>query len=346
MSPGWISLRIVPSIRVVENYRLHPNDRRRKKTPLLILTCPGDAFRVCSMIRPKALLIGNFDGVHRGHQQLIRLAVEAAKQFGGKAVALTFDPHPARILSPEHAPPLLTTLLRKRELLLAAGLDEVLVQQFTADFSTLSPEAFVQTTLAHLNIQTIFVGQDFRFGKDREGTHKTLTELGQHFGYTTEIVPSIRIEGEVVSSSRIRQALRTGDLKTAETLLGRPFDFDGQVVRGDRRGRTLGFATANLLTQTEALPKDGVYAVRVYLPIQNRKMPVAQGVMNIGTRPTFNAGRSIEVHLLDVDQDLYDQILRVECVTRLRDEQKFEKIEALRSQIARDIEQARSVFSH
>ncbi len=298
------------------------------------------------MIRPKALLIGNFDGVHRGHQQLIRLAVDAAKQLGGEAIALTFDPHPTRVLSPERTSPLLTTLTRKRELLLAAGLDEVLVQPFTADFSTLHPEAFIQTTLAHLNIRRIFVGQDFRFGKDREGTHETLTELGQRFGYNAVIVPSIQIEAEAVSSSRIRQALRAGDLKTAETLLGRPFDFDGQVVRGDGRGRTLGFPTANLLTQTEALPKDGVYAVRVYLPIQNRKMPVAQGVMNIGTRPTFNAGRSIEVHLLDVDQDLYDQILRVECVTWLRGEQKFENIEALRAQIGRDIEQARSVFSH
>jgi riboflavin kinase/FMN adenylyltransferase len=298
------------------------------------------------MIRPKALLIGNFDGVHRGHQQLIRLAIEAAKQFGGEAVALTFDPHPTRILSPEHAPPLLTTLARKRELLLEAGLDEVIVQPFTTDFSTLSPEAFIQTTLAHFNIRTIFVGQDFRFGKDREGTHETLTELGQRFKYRTEIVPSIQIEGEVVSSSRIRQALRGGDLKTAETLLGRPFGFDGQVIRGDGRGRTLGFATANLLTQTEALPKDGVYAVRVRLLQNNGGTTSAQGVMNIGTRPTFAAGRSIEVHLLDFNQDLYDQTLRVECVSRLRDEQKFENIEALRTQIGRDIEQARTIFKN
>ena len=298
------------------------------------------------MNRPKTLLIGNFDGVHRGHQYLIRLAVEAAKEFGGEAVALTFDPHPTRILSPERAPHLLTTQARKRELLLAASLDEVLVQPFTTDFSTLSPEAFIQTTLAHLNIQKIFVGQDFRFGKDREGTHETLTELGQRFGYIIEIVPPIQIEREIVSSSRIRQALRGGDLKTAETLLGRPFDFDGQVIRGDGRGRTLGFATANLITQTEALPQDGVYAVRVHLPDQNGEATIAQGVMNIGTRPTFAAGRSIEVHLLDFTQDLYDQTLRVECVTRLRDERTFENIEALRAQIGRDIEQARTLFKN
>jgi riboflavin kinase/FMN adenylyltransferase len=308
-------------------------------------------YRVARRGSGTAVAIGNFDGVHRGHREILRRALEGARSHKVDAVVLTFEPHPTRILAPERASPLLTGLDRKLELIAEARLDAphpmrvacTVVQMFDRKFSAQNPREFAREVLMGLRAREVYVGEDFHFGKDRAGNGKVLAELGREMGFEAIIVPPVVHGHASISSSRVRHALAEGDLEGAGELLGRRFDIDGLVVEGDRRGRLLGFPTANLRTAVEALPKDGVYAVwtRVLAGENERWM---RGVMNIGVRPTFAAGRSIEVHLLDVSRELYGATLRVECVARVRDEVRFEGIEALRAQIARDVERARALL--
>lgn len=286
---------------------------------------------------------GNHDGVHFGHRALLDAARAMATRDGSAVVALTFDPHPAAVLAPERAPALLTTIDRRRELLLAFGADRVEVVRFDRAFASLSPEAFVRSVLVEsLDTHGVVVGPDFHFGKARAGDTDALRELGREHGFEVQTVGPVTLEGAVVSSTRVRQAVRAGDVRGAARLLGRLHDVDGRVVRGDGRGRSIGVPTANLDCDPVLLPEDGVYAVAARML---GEPDVLLGVANLGVRPTFAAGRSVEVHLLDVDRDLYDARMRVAFVERLRGEQKFDGVEALKAQIARDAAEARKLLT-
>ncbi len=298
------------------------------------------------MPTPTCVLIGNFDGVHTGHQALLRVARSEAHTIQGETAVLTFDPHPTHVLSLDRTVPRLLTLERKRELLHHYGADRVVVQPFDIAFSQKTPREFVQEVIVPLHAQVLVVGADFRFGNKREGTVETLIELGKECGFRVQVIPLHALDNEIVSSSRIRQALAEGDLEYTTTALDRPFDFAGLVVTGDQRGRTIGFPTANLETQTEALPKRGAYAVRVTWREGEDAIHV-NGMMNIGTRPTIaqiHPTQTIEVHLFDINQDLYGKTLRVQCIERLRDEQRFENSEALNAQLSKDKEEAQRIL--
>jgi len=298
--------------------------------------------RLPRALRAPALAIGNFDGVHLGHQQLIARAREAAARQGGEAVALTFDPHPAAILAPERAPRLLTTTARKLELLAAAGADAAVVEPFDGEFAALSPRAFAAQVLAGgLGARHVVVGYDFRFGSGRAGSTDTLCELGGELGFSVDVVNPVSVAGVVASSSRIRALVEEGDLAGARALLGRHPEVDGEVVRGAGRGRGIGIPTANLAPDTEVLPPLGIYAVWVELAGERR--PAAASV---GTNPTFDdSGRlSLEVHVLDFDRDLYGQRMRVAFVEHLRGELRFPGAAELVEQIRRDIADTRRIL--
>lgn len=290
---------------------------------------------------PAAWTIGNFDGVHLGHRHIVeRLRSEAARS-GVPAWALTFDPHPVAVLRPDQPLSLLTSIERRLELLEALGLDGILVTPFDARLSRLAPDAFGASLLAGtLGARGVVVGSNFRFGARRVGDIGLLEQLGAIHGFAVDAVEPVTVDGEVVSSTRVRAALARGDVADAARLLGRPHDAGGLVVEGQRRGRTLGFPTANLAELDASLPRDGVYACRVWWDGARQH----RGVANLGVRPTVGAGRSVEVHVLDHDEDLYGRRIRVAFVARLRDERRFDGLEALQGQIARDVEQARAAL--
>jgi riboflavin kinase/FMN adenylyltransferase len=290
-----------------------------------------------------AVTIGNFDGVHRGHQALIQAAARRAGEQGGRTVVLTLDPHPARLLDPEGAPATLTTLDQKSELLGGLGVDVFVVLPFTAELARLSGEEFVGGVLVEaLGARSVVVGEDFRFGHRRRGDVSLLEELGGRHGFGVEALPPVLHEGLPVSSSRVRDVLARGQVEEARALLGRSFFIDGRVVEGERRGRTLGFPTANLATPNETLPLGGVYAARCRVP-RGRWVPA---VVNIGRRPTFGGnGVSVEAHLLDFEADLYGAELRIEFVGRLREERRFDGPEALVAQIGEDVSRARALVA-
>ena len=290
--------------------------------------------------RRPAVAVGNFDGVHRGHQALVAAAVALARASGGPAVVLTFDPHPARVLRASQAPAPLTTLAQKEELVEGLGIDRLVVVPFDAQLAALSPEAFAEQVLHQaLDARHVVVGDSFRFGRGRAGDARGLEMLGRGLGFDVEVVPALLSAGRPVSSSRVREALAQGDLAEARELLGRPYFVDGRVVRGDGRGRAIGVPTANLAPDEQVLPALGVYAARCR---------VAGGawhraVVNVGERPTFGGGPvTLEAHLLDFEGDLYDTRLRVALAARLRGEQRFASKEALVAQIRADIEAARA----
>lgn len=289
-----------------------------------------------------AVSIGNFDGVHRGHRALVK-AARAARPADGTAVALTFDPHPARLLTPDRAPLTLTTLEQKSELLADLGLDRLAVVPFTQAFSTKSPAEFARDVLARaLGARRVIVGENFRFGQDRSGGVAELEALGEALGFTVEAVPAVLHDDVPISSSRIREALARGAVDESWALLGHPYFIDGTVVEGEHRGRTLGFPTANLQPVNEALPRAGVYAARCRLVTGEWVVAVA----NLGRRPTFEGQRpSVEAHLIDFDGDLYDSRLRLEFQARLRDEERFAGAEALAEQIRKDVERARGLVA-
>ena len=285
---------------------------------------------------PCVVVPGNYDGVHRGHRALLRAAREAGTE-ALPVVALTFDPHPARVLAPAQAPAQLTTLTRRIELLNGCGADEVRVQRFDRAFASLEPERFARQLLRDgLKARLVVVGPDFRFGAGRAGTAEVLRGLGDRLGFSVLPVPSIRAHGLTVSSSAIRDAIARSDLALATRMLGRHHDVTGTVVEGNKRGRDLGFPTANVVPEPVLLPPDGVYAVLAQR-LSPGPGPVLPAVANLGLRPTFKAGRSLEVHLLDFDQDLYGCPLRVAFVEYLRAEQRFDGVQSLRAQIRKDV---------
>lgn len=286
---------------------------------------------------------GNHDGVHLGHRALLSAARAQADREGLDVVALTFDPHPTSVLAQDRAPALITTIRRRKELLLALGADRVEVVRFDRAFASLSPNEFVRRVLVEsLGARGVVVGPDFRFGKGRAGDAERLRELGAEHGFVVSTVAPVVLDGEVVSSTRIRALLEAGDVRKATRMLGRVHDVDGVVVPGDGRGRTIGVPTANIEHDDVLLPKDGVYAVVARV---HGETELLTGVANLGVRPTFAAGRSLEVHLFDIDRDLYRAQLRVGFVERLRGEQKFESIDALKAQIAQDASAARALLA-
>src|SRR5437763_1262380 len=262
------------------------------------------------------LTLGNFDGAHLGHQAIVRRAVARARESAGLAVALTFEPHPVAVLAPGRAPLMLQTLHDRLASLAGLGVDVTVIQRFTRAFAALDPEAFVRDfLLRHLELEHVVVGYNVNFGRDRAGTSETLRTLGARLGFQVEVVGPVKAvgDGEQVSSTRLRALLQAGDMSSARALLGRPYTLRGRVVAGDRRGRTLGFPTANLhLRAGLLLPPDGVYAVGVEVDGRMR-----EAVLNVGVRPTF-AGRqrTVEVHLLDFSGDLYRRWLVAEVGTR------------------------------
>ena len=301
--------------------------------------------------RRAVLTIGNFDGIHIGHRAILRTVTDRARALDGEAVVYTFDPHPRKVLQGDRAPGLLATTEQKLELLAAAQIDLVVLEPFTAEFARTSPEAFVRECVhARVSPREVYVGYDFHFGRDREGSMRTLIELGPRLGFAVTIIPEVTIGSRDVSSTRIRELLAGGAVEEAALLLGRPYAIRGRVAHGDERGRTLGFPTANLAPETELLPGHGVYAGRVQLldePEAGGAGP-ARGarfgaVTNVGRRPTFKADDPplAEAHLLDFAGDLYGRRIELAFESRLREERRFPGPDALREQIGRDVAEAR-----
>jgi riboflavin kinase/FMN adenylyltransferase len=293
------------------------------------------------------LTAGNFDGVHLGHQRIMNTVTSRARALGGTSLVYTFDPHPRRVLAPERAPKLLTTLEQKLELLEEQGVDAVVVEPFDRGFAQQGAERFVRDVLhARLRPVEVYVGYDFHYGRDREGSMRTLTELGPHLGFAVTIIPEVKLGDRDVNSTRVRELLETGEVGEAAALLGRAYCVRGTVARGDQRGRTIGFPTLNLAAENEILPCVGVYACRVrFLDAGAPARGVWLGaVANVGRRPTVKANDpvALEAHLFDFAADAYGRRIEVSFEAWLRGEQRFASLDALREQIARDSEAARA----
>lgn len=286
--------------------------------------------------------IGNFDGVHLGHQQVLLEAGRRARRGQSVSLAVTFEPHPLKFLQPENSPPLLTTLIQKVRLIEGLGIDFLLCAVFDEEMLRLSPRRFVQDVLLEkLKMQEIVEGNDFTFGTARAGTAETLCQLGQELGFRVTLCDHMRWEGEIVSSSRIRQRVLLGQVEEAVKLLGRPYAIEGKVVGGARRGKKLGFPTINLASENELLPRVGIYATLV-----NHRSKFYGGVTNVGYRPTFGErDLTVETFILDFSQDIYGEEISLYFVKQLRDEMKFSDPNALVHQMEQDVEEARRVLS-
>jgi riboflavin kinase/FMN adenylyltransferase len=288
------------------------------------------------------LTIGVFDGIHLGHQRLLTHLRDEARKKNWLSGVVTFKSHPKAVLSPENKLLWLSDMETRISLIRDLGIDVIVVLPFTSELARLTAQRFVQLLKEHLKMRGLIVGPDFALGRDREGDAEKLRLLGQEMGFSVEIIPPVLLDGQVVSSSAIRQALAQGDMRKAEKLFGRLFSLNGRVVSGERRGRALGFPTANLeLKPEQALPSDGVYATIAH--VGHELMP---SVTNIGVRPTFGgAKRLVETYLLDYEGELLGHRLTIDLVDRLRDEKRFDTVEELKSQMGRDVEQARQVLS-
>lgn len=295
-----------------------------------------------------AVALGTFDGVHRGHQRLLEATLAASRRLGGDAVVLTFEPHPVQVLAPQLAPPLITSQERRLELFAEAGIGACIVEPFTRELASLSAEEFGQTILVDvIGARHIVVGYDFTYGNKRAGNTETLRAFGAARGIEVEVIEPVTVDGTVVSSTRVRELVAAGQMAAARRLLGRDFEVDGTVVRGAGRGTTIGIPTANVRTHGSLLPRSGVYAV--WAQVLDADQPGAAaipGVANLGTVPTFVDGGALtlEVHLLGFSGDLYDRKLRVRFAEHLRDERRFDGIDALISQIHTDIDRAQNIL--
>jgi len=292
--------------------------------------------------RDTALTIGVFDGVHLGHKFLIGKLKEKAAENGLLSGVLTFHRHPRLVLSPESKITYLTSLEERIRLLEGQGVEHVVTLSFTPELSQLGAREFVSLLRRYLRMRVLVIGPDFALGQGREGGAPTLKALGEELGFLVEVVPPMVLQGEAVSSTAIRNALSRGDMMTVNELLGRRFTLAGLVSKGDERGKTLGFPTANLIPEPDqALPADGVYATRAFLSDE-----VHNSVTNIGIRPTFGRSqRLVEVHLFNFHRELYGQELKIELVERLRGETRFSSADELKAQITMDVEQARVLLA-
>lgn len=285
--------------------------------------------------------IGNFDGVHLGHQALFAKVIERARAIQGESVVYTFDPHPLKVLEPQRFFPLITTREEKEKVIEWSGMDVLIREHFTEAFARLSTEAFVGDVLCDkIKARELFIGPDYRFGKGRTGTTDMLKSLGDRCGIAVSVLGNVEVEGIEVRSTMIRNFILEGKVREAARFLGRAYTLQGKVIRGHAIGKKIGIPTANLAPEKELYPRGGIYAVKVLVDDH-----YAQGVLNIGTNPTFpGKGFSLEVHILDFDQEIYGSELELIFVEKLRDEEKFETPELLVVQIREDIEAARKVL--
>ena len=288
------------------------------------------------------LTLGNFDGVHLGHQAIFKKVVDRAKETGGTAIAFTFEPHPLKVLAPERSPLLLNTFHGKMKLFEAAGIQVVICADFTQEFAQQNPGDFARSVLVEkIGVKEVYVGYDYAFGRGREGSIESLKAIGDELGFSVKAVDAVQVGGVVVSSSLVRDMVSSGRLEEVYPYLGRHYAIEGNVVHGESRGQALGFPTANIHSVNELLPAYGVYAVRVLVGGHH-----LDGVASIGVRPTFGSGPvSLEVFLFGYNGNLYGKHLEVAFIKRLRGEQKFPDADALVRQMHRDVEQAKEILA-
>ncbi len=316
-------------------------------------------------LKKAVLTIGNFDGVHLGHQKIIKEVVSEAKKIKGQSVVMTFDPHPVRFFHPDKEFHLLTLCDEKAKIIEKLGVDILLCVRFNNELASLEPEEFIKAILVDkIGAKAVIIGRDYRFGKARKGDIKLLRKESKRYGFTVKVVNPVKIKGETISSTKIRNLILKGDVKKASAFLGRPYSIEGIVVKGTGRGASiLGFPTANILSGAELIPQDGVYAVKVRIEEFSKERAEARspkrrgfsevteeslfdGVMNIGKNPTFgNKERTLEVHILDFNGDIMHKTIKVYFIERLRKEKRFPSPEALRKAIKKDIEEAKEILS-
>lgn len=289
-----------------------------------------------------SVTLGNFDGIHVGHQALIRSAVDDAVHLGVRSAVLTFEPHPLQVLVPERAPKMLLTHKDKMQLLQSLGVDCVVIQQFDRSFAAIGAEQFVGKFLVErLRAKKVWVGKDLRFGKGRAGDIEKLRLWGDQLGFDVGVVEPVMVCGERVSSSRIRELIRAGEVAAVQPMLGRYYFVSGKVVSGHRRGRDLGFPTANIASRAEIVPRDGIYATLLQLG-EN----ILPSVTSIGFNPTFGAGpRTIESYILNFDREIYGESVKLSFVAKLRDEKSFASVDSLIEQIRLDVADAESALA-
>lgn len=289
------------------------------------------------------LTIGNFDGLHLGHQAIFRMVIERAKKKNGTSIIFTFEPHPLRVIAPERAPKLLTPFKDKVTLLKKFGIGVIICANFTSEFAHIKAEDFVKDILSKsIGVKEIFIGSNYKFGKGRKGSPELLKELGRECGFKVMIVDEIKINDVTISSSKIRALVAKGKVEEAAVLLGRHYSVEGVVIEGAKRGKSLlNIPTANIATFNELLPKDGVYAATVDLDGK-----IYGGAVNIGYHPTFKDKKfSFEVHILKFNEEILGKTLRLNFIKRIRDEMKFSKVEELASQMKKDIEDIGQILS-
>lgn len=294
--------------------------------------------------KPTVLTLGVFDGLHLGHQRIMQTVVERAKAVDAAATAITFDPHPRAVLYPESAPPLLQTLDQRLANFEVLGIDQAIVVAFDREFASQPAEDFLRDIVHdRLHAKEVYLGKGFAFGKDRGGNIDLLRKMSEELGFIADEVPEVTLRGQRISSSKIRGLLDLGRVNLVRRMLGRPYGVEGVIIRGNRRGHTIGFPTANLKPHNRVTPKFGVYATATLLDGVWRK-----SITNIGVRPTFETSvePSIETYIFDFDRDLYGDVLRVRFLHRIRDERKFNGIEELKTQIEKDIRRAQNYFRH
>ena len=293
--------------------------------------------------RPAIVTVGTFDGVHRGHWEVLQEICRRARATGGRSILVTFHPHPLRVVRPEHAPPLLTTLSEKREVLAESGLEYAVFIPFTRTLQMYPARRFVEEILlGRIGMNELVIGYDHGFGKDREGSVDTLREIGRELGFAVDVVEAFHVEGGPVASSRIRRLLAEGDAATAARLLGRPYLLEGVVVRGERKGRELGYPTANIEIgdPEKMLPKEGIYAA--YGWVEGERVPA---LLHLGPRPTFPGfAPTVELHLLDWDGDIYGEHVRVQVIARIRDVRPFASADALVEAMRADEREGRRIL--
>jgi riboflavin kinase/FMN adenylyltransferase len=297
-----------------------------------------------NILRPTVLTLGVFDGLHLGHQQIMKTVVERAREVGAHPTAITFDPHPRAVLHPESAPPLLQTLDQRLTNFDVLGIEQAIVIPFDREFASQPAEGFLHETVHdRLHAKEVYLGKGFAFGKGRGGNIDLLRKMSSELGFFADEVPEVRLRGHRISSSRIRDLLADGRVNLTRRLLGRPYGVEGVIIRGNRRGHTIGFPTANLKPHNRVIPKFGVYATATLVDGNWRR-----SITNIGVRPTFEtqAEPSIETYLFDFDGDLYGDVLRVRFLHRIRDERKFNGIDELKTQIEKDSRRALNYFRH
>ncbi|MCA1592937.1 MAG: bifunctional riboflavin kinase/FAD synthetase [Acidobacteria bacterium] len=292
--------------------------------------------------RPTVLTLGVFDGLHLGHQLVMRTVVERARALGAVPTVITFDPHPRAVLHPESAPPLLQTFDQKVEAFGLLGIEQAIVVRFTRQFAQVRAEEFLRDVVRErLQAKEVYLGRGFAFGHEREGNIELLRRVSERLGFFADEVPEVRLRGQRISSSRVRELLSEGRVNLARRMLGRPYGVEGRVVRGAERGRTIGFPTANLRPLNRVIPRRGVYVTATLIGGEWRR-----SMTNIGVRPTFEneAEPSVETFVMDWSGDLYGDVIRVRFLRRLRDERRFASVDELKRQIDRDVERAACYF--